>query len=363
MCGMNSEQKTEKPTSYRLKKNREIGNNIYFKELNTLVILLTIIAYFWIYKKKITSNLINVLQYSLKFDLSYFGEFFYFIFIHFLYIFCIIFLVNIFFPLLQGHKFVKFNKLIINFKNISLKQRLMNIFSFNKIYESLNCMMKILLMNLIYIIYCVILYEQLFILSVNNTFKNTISIYTYIVYVFYLLLLFSYLPIVIFDIISTKINYFNLLSMTKTEVKEEKKFLEGNDLNKKRIFKNMHELIENNNIKNFLHSDIFFIDTKKKKLISIRYNIEKNNLQLIFKISGLIIFKIKKLAKDNKIPIVRSSHLIKILYKNLHINQKVPDCHAGEIIKIINWIKIFNKWKKYGGLYPKKPSSFVFHVL
>ncbi|WP_343189599.1 EscU/YscU/HrcU family type III secretion system export apparatus switch protein [Buchnera aphidicola] len=357
---MNNENKTEKPTLYKLKQNFKYGNKIYFKELNTFLIFFMVIFYFFLNKNIILDDFLNLFKYSLKFGFFYFDNDFYFflnifkekILFHFIYLFLIITVVNLFFPFLFGNKLIQFNRININFKKINLINNFKNIISYKNLYDSFLSIIKLFLIILIYIFYIFIFYKSFFVLFSDDLNIFLIN-FIIIIYIFFFVLLISFIPIVLLDILNIKSNYYYNLFMTKKEIEDEKKFLEGGFLNKKIILKKMNLINENNNI---IYSDIILLNIKKKFLIALQY--KKKKIRLIVKNFCFSFSKIKKLGSNYNIPIISSFLLVEMIYKYVNVGSNIPKIFSKNIIEIFYWLNKLKNWEKYGGKYPIKPDFF-----
>ncbi len=132
-------------------------------------------------------------------------------------------------------------------------------------------------------------------------------------------------PLGVADFYFQKWRYIENLKMTKQEVKEELKSVEGNPEIKKRIRRKMIEIFNRRKmIKKVKEADVV-ITNPTHYAVALKYNPQKDIAPIVIakgteKLALLIIEE----AKKHYIPIVRNPILARTLYHSVDINQPIP---------------------------------------
>ncbi|MBF8246913.1 MAG: EscU/YscU/HrcU family type III secretion system export apparatus switch protein [Rickettsia sp.] len=348
------ESKTEEPTPKKIEKSLERGNSFVSKDLNSFFIIFffTIYSYFilrpklkeWIIELKLL--MINSYQHDLNKNLT----------VHFfatkkiiaqLIIFAILILIFIVlgFYIQRGHFIFSFEIIKPNFSKLSWIQGIKRIFSKKNLVDFIKNIFKILfLLSLILIL----IFSKIknFVSYQNSEIEITLNVIFQLI--FNLLILSSLFTLVIgiIDFVFQKKTYLENLKMTKQEIKEEFKESEGDPLIKQNLKMLRYNLVKNK-LKTKIKEASVVITNPTHYAILIKYDKRKLPVPLCLSKSKNLLAKfVKKLAIENKIPIVENPILAQKLYKDLKENHVIPEKYFKEIAKILVHIMYKDKKRK-----------------
>jgi len=363
----NHEEKTENPTSYRLKKAKKEGNNRFSRELNSLLILIISLMIFWFNKQDIVVLFEKIMRSGLVFNSSV---------IHNKNIFNVntIFSVNydiwnilkiIFFPMFltiflsivcSNYNFY-IKSLHFDFKKLNPLQGLKKIFSNQIFVEFFKTIFKIFLVSCISYFYMLQSFStSLKLIGSSISFvlkKNFFAIFSCV-----LTILITIIPIVLFDIFWERFNYYKKLRMTRKEVRDEFKTTEGDPNVKSRIRRTMREVMRRRMISNVSESDVIIVNPSHYA-VALQY--KENSMsapKILAKGSGKLALKIRKIGNEHSIPVLFSSSLARTLYLYTDIGQYVPSTLYAAVAEVLAWVWKIRIWKKEGGIFPEQPHNF-----
>ncbi|WP_343153090.1 EscU/YscU/HrcU family type III secretion system export apparatus switch protein [Buchnera aphidicola] len=364
---LDNNEKTENPTLHRIKKEKKYGNiKQCSKELNSLIILFSIFLMIWFFKLNIFFQFKNILINNLMFDQSIVHNFpkikkifissilnisiFFFLFM------AIVVLKIIFFSFLFGSIGFTTNFFKKNIQKINILNGIKQIFSFQSIAEFFKIIIKIFIISFFSECYIVYISNKLFILM-KYPFNQAFLFGINIIYECYLLLIIVFLPTVFFDIFSKNFHFYKSMKMSPQEIKQEIKEIEGNVVIKNKIRHEMKKMLGKKEIFDTKRADLIIVDNIFYSVVLHIDSISKKNPTLLAKGKDKISFLIIQLAKENNIPILYNSSLAIFFYKNASIGNEIPEKLYNLIYDAILWINKMKRWKRTGGVFPKKPKN------
>ncbi len=150
----------------------------------------------------------------------------------------------------------------------------------------------------------------------------------------------------IIDFVYQKYDFKKSLKMTKHEVKEEYKEVEGDPIIKSQRKQKQKQLAMNRMMNDVEKSDVVVVNPTHIS-VAIRYNEEEESApRILAKGADNIAFKIRTLAKENDIPIVENKPLARILYKKVKVGQEVPVEYYGALAEILAFVYKLEQKKK-----------------
>ncbi|WP_343128340.1 EscU/YscU/HrcU family type III secretion system export apparatus switch protein [Buchnera aphidicola (Takecallis taiwana)] len=224
------QEKTEKPTDYRIQQAKKNGLINYSREFSSFLIFISGMSISYVYGWNIVMLFIKLVIFHLSFSHSIIQNNFFFqpiitlniivhIIVYFFYIYFIALVITyiIFNGFVLKLKFIKLRIL-----NINIYRCINNIFSYDLYINFLTIFFKIVIICLIYFFYL-----KYFFLKIMNLiflpndlfFQMSLNI----ILSFILFVLIGFIPIVVFDILRNKFRYYNHLHMTYQEIKDEYK--------------------------------------------------------------------------------------------------------------------------------------------
>ncbi|MBU2430690.1 MAG: EscU/YscU/HrcU family type III secretion system export apparatus switch protein, partial [Proteobacteria bacterium] len=112
--------------------------------------------------------------------------------------------------------------------------------------------------------------------------------------------------------------------MTKKEVKDENKQTEGDPMVKSRIRQLQHEAARKRMMADVPHADVV-VTNPTRLAVALKYDKEKMDAPFVVaKGAGPVAKNIRRIARENDVPLVEDKDLARNLYSNVDIGQEVP---------------------------------------
>lgn len=328
-----SSEKTEKATPRKKEKAREEGQVAKSTEITTALILVVMFSLFKLIGPWMIGRIILIFKQSFQLigikslDLSVAGE----IYMNFMgeglllmapilgVTFMVAFLSN--FAQVGWHPTLK--PLKPKFNNLNPIQGFKRMFSFKTILELIKSILKILIIlvivfmtlrdyeELIYAFYDVGVFEAYsYIFEIISDVGVRIGMY--------------FIAIAAIDYAYQKYKLSKDLRMSKEEIKQEYKMVDGNPEIKSRIRQKMREAAMRRMMQELPTADVI-ITNPTHFAVAIRYNENESRApKVIAKGADLLAARIREKAKEYEIEIVENKPLARTLYYTVELNEDIP---------------------------------------
>ncbi len=340
-------EKTEQPTGRRLSKARNEGQVAKSQEMNFFAGLFAALLYFSLNGRAMVESLrtfvlhmfdsmlglslntVSVLTLSREIIMALFG-----ILMPFMLLLIFIGLLSNItqFGLLFTSKPLrpKFNK----FNPVSGLKRLV---SMSRLLELLKSVLKLVVIGVVP--YLIIRSELehlplLMDMGIRDSMSYTGSIILRIL--FYVGLVFLLIAIV--DLIYHRWKFKKDLMMTKEEVKDEFRQSEGDPLVKAKIRSKQLELLRKIMLDKVPRADVV-VTNPVHVAVALKYDRATMDApQVVAKGARLIAEKIKKLARENGVPIVENKPLAQSLYKTVEVGESIPETLYKAVAEVLAYV-------------------------
>ncbi|MBR5305256.1 MAG: flagellar biosynthesis protein FlhB [Candidatus Gastranaerophilales bacterium] len=132
--------------------------------------------------------------------------------------------------------------------------------------------------------------------------------------------------------------YNKSIKMTKQEVKDEWKNIEGDPKIKGKIRSFQMKIMQQKMMANVKEADVVVVNPTHFA-VALMYNPEKVPAPVVVaKGVDFIAFKIREIAKNNNIPIVENKPLARSLYKLVEVNQIIPQELYTAVAEILHYV-------------------------
>ncbi len=129
----------------------------------------------------------------------------------------------------------------------------------------------------------------------------------------------------VFDFVYSRWSYAENLKMTKDEVKDERKQMEGDPIIKSKQRQKMMQMMARRMMQDVPKADVV-ITNPTHIAIAIRYNaLEAPAPVVLAKGADRVAEKIKEIAREHKIPIRENKPLARALYKQVEVGDMIPE--------------------------------------
>lgn len=148
------------------------------------------------------------------------------------------------------------------------------------------------------------------------------------------------------DFAIKRYQYFKSLRMTKQEVKDEYKQMEGNPEIKRRIRQLMMQAAMKRMMQQLPTADVV-ITNPTHYAVALRYNTQKERApRVIAKGVDFMALRIKEIAREHEIQIVENKTLARELYKNTDVDKEIPETLFQAVAEVLAYVYKLNKKKK-----------------
>ena len=126
------------------------------------------------------------------------------------------------------------------------------------------------------------------------------------------------------------------LKMSKHEIKEEMKQLEGDPRIKDMLVRRMRELLNNKNIEKNVPLSNVVITNPTHYSVAIKYERYTMSVPIVYaKGEDRLALRIREIAKENNIPIMENKPLARALYSEVEVGQQIPEEYFELIIAVL----------------------------
>ncbi len=223
------------------------------------------------------------------------------------------------------------------FNRISPLQGFKRLFSLKSIVEALKGIIKIVI--LMVIIYISIkgmfpnLVKYLYVdldAATRDMYDETMSMIQSIIIAF--------VALAAFDFMYQWWDYERQLKMTKQEVKEEYKQIEGNPQIKSKIRELQRKMAQGRMMQQVPQSDVV-IRNPTHFAVALRYKPDRDSAPVVMALGqDEIAARIVQVAEENKIPTIENPPLARALYANTQLNQEIPPEFYADVAEVLVYI-------------------------
>ncbi len=212
-----------------------------------------------------------------------------------------------------------------------------NIFSFKKLIEALKLTLKLtIIMIVMFVIF--LLTNKQFLMMMSQETNATINTMLQLTIYFIFAILFILVIFAIIDFYFSKYYYMKSLRMSKQEIKDEFKNMEGDPQVKGRIRRIQMQMAQKRMMSNVPNADVV-ITNPTHYAIALKYDNKVNSAPVVVgKGIDFIALKIRDIAKENKIPIIENPALARSLYEQIEVDKEIPSSFYKAMAEIFSYI-------------------------
>ena len=160
-----------------------------------------------------------------------------------------------------------------------------------------------------------------------------------------LVMLFIIFVFAVIDIIIVRKQYFDGLKMSKQEIKDEMKNMEGDPLIKGKIRQIQMEASKKRMMADVPDADVV-ITNPTHYAVALKYDESKGDAPIVVaKGKDNIAQQIKKIARENSVQIVQNPPLARTLYAEVDIDKAIPDSLFKAVAEVLAYVYQTNKQK------------------
>jgi len=341
-------EKTEEPTSKKIEDSKAEGNVPKSAEVPGAAILFFSSIYLLFFAGSMFKDIEKLMLYIYSFigsELN--GHTFYEITISIITtmligmfpLFFLVLFLGVIFNLMQ-FGFI-FTPLQIKLDKINPISGFKNIFSAKKAIEALKLTAKLILIFIVMLIILAIVWDSILAMMNKDVRAALDSMITLTLY-FLLTILLIIIIFAIIDFFFTRHYYFKQLKMSKQEIKDEHKQMEGDPLVKGRIRQIQMKMSKQRMMADVPDADVV-ITNPTQYAVALKYDKDKSEAPIIIaKGINYLALKIKDIALESKIPIVEDPALARALYDQVEVEQEIPETFYKAIAEIFTFVYNLN---------------------
>ena len=170
----------------------------------------------------------------------------------------------------------------------------------------------------------------------------------------FLLIVLSMLIIVAADVPFQLWQFQEKLKMTKEEVRQEGKEMEGNPEVKGRIRQLQREAARRRMMGAVPTADVI-VTNPTHFAVALAYKSGMGAPKIVAKGVGEIAVKIRQIGTDAGVPMLEAPPLARSLYKHAELDQEVPVALYAAVAEVLAYVYQLSSWRKQGGQCPMPP--------
>ena len=338
------QEKTEEPTSKKIADAKKEGNVPKSAEVPGASILFFSSIYLLFFADNVYNEIKNMIYYIYSYigaDMD--GKVFYnitlTIAVQLLYALAPLFVLIIFLAVI-------FNLMQFGFVAAPIKLDLQkidpisgfkNVFSMKKAIEALKLTAKLIIIFIVMGIIMALVWDSILAMmdkELNASIEAMIELTMY----FLLTILLIIVIFAIIDFFFTRHYYFKQLKMSKQEIKDEHKQMEGDPQVKARIRSIQMKMSRQRMMSEVPNADVV-ITNPTHYSVALQYEEGKKNAPVVVaKGIDFIALKIRDIAKESKIPIIEDPALARAIYEQVEVEQEIPEVFYKAIAEIFTYV-------------------------
>jgi flagellar biosynthetic protein FlhB len=349
------EGRTEQPTEHKIRKAREEGRVAKSQDLNAAIIMLLCVIVLIIAAPYMIKQCVGLMKFLLtrctelevndgRVAKAFYSTYFKMI----VPVASVAVVAGIVANLIQNRGFIfstkpitpQFSKIVPNFANYFKK----TLFSFEGVFNVIKSIVKVVV--LFFIAYLIIKND------LNNLLKlQTVSIWAgfkHIAAMSAKILAFAavfFLVVAIPDYLVQRRQFIESLKMSKQEIKEEYKELEGDPQVKGRLMQRMRQMLQQNLPRAVAESDVI-VTNPTHYAVALKYDqATMSGPMVTAKGADNLAFRIKDLARENDVPIIENRPVARGLYTEAEIGAIIPEAYFRAMANIFAHVYELNKNK------------------
>ena len=364
MAEDSDEEKTESPTPHRLEKARKEGKIPRSRELTSLLMLVAGLAILWMGGEQMARQLAKMVASGFSFDhhlINDSGQ----IVRHIsrllkqaiwalLPLMAGLVLIAIAAPMLLGGIVLSGKSLAFKFDKLNPLSGLKRMISAQTWAELLKAVLKAALVGSVTGWYVWTRWPEMLRLITESPFEGVAHGMNMVAACCFLVVL-GLMPMVGFDVFWQLYSYFKQLRMTQQEIRDEHKEMEGDPHVKGRIRQAMRAAARRRMMADVPKADVI-VTNPTHYSVALQYDDKKMSApKVVAKGAGDVALRIRELGKEHRVPILEAPPLARALYRHSEIGQHIPGALYGAVAEVLAWVWQLRRWKREGGLIPKKP--------
>lgn len=180
----------------------------------------------------------------------------------------------------------------------------------------------------------------------------------YLINYSFLMIVIAMLLIVAIDVPFQLWQYHDKLKMSKQEVKQEGKEMEGNPEIKGRIRQLQREAARKRMMGAVPTADVI-VTNPTHFAVALAYKSGMGAPKVLAKGMGEIAMKIREIGAENGVPLLEAPPLARALYRHADLDQEIPTVLYAAVAEVLAYVYQLANWRQVGGNYPLPPHEIA----
>ena len=216
-----------------------------------------------------------------------------------------------------------------------------NLFSAKKVLEALKLTAKLILIFIVMTIVLGIVWDDV-LSMMDQGIQSSLAVMIQLTVYFLLTILLIIIIFAIIDFFFTRHFYFKQLKMSKQEIKDEYKQMEGDPQIKGRIRQIQMKMSRQRMMADVPEADVV-ITNPTHYSVALKYDDEASTAPVVVaKGIDFLALKIRDIARESKIPIVEDPILARAIYDNVEVEQEIPSEFYKAMAEILTYVYKLN---------------------
>lgn len=366
MAEDSGQEKTEEPTSKRLRDAKEKGDVARSKELTTTILLLSAAAAAMMFGGQVADKMAGMMKFNFSLDrqaimdpASMFAHLGFSLF-EALYaclgFFMVLLLAAIVGPIALGGWNVSIKAMAPKFSRIDPLAGIKRMFSLKALLELFKALAKFLVVGSLSFLVLMASKSALFSLGTQDIFP-AMSHATEIVVWAFLVMSSTMILISVIDVPFQIYDYTKKLKMTLQEVKDEMKNSEGKPEVKGRIRQLQREISQRKMMSAVPEADVV-ITNPTHYAVALKYDQGGGGAPfLVAKGGDFVALKIREIADKHDVPVLSAPPLARAIYHSTEIDEEIPAGLFKAVAEVLAYVFQLQRHKRQQGVAPKAVSQ------
>lgn len=356
-------ERTEEPTGRRIDQAREQGQIPHSRELSTFLVLIVGAAALWVMGGWLVQRSTGIARKALIIDtqaaheptqmLVRFSDAFGDALLVFAPIFGVLVVAALVSPLFLNAWVFAPKSFMPDFGRIDPVAGFGRLFSWNSIVELVKAMLKASVIGGLaaYLIWSE--RDDIFGLLAQPLEQGMVNAGHLVLYSF-LVLVAALAIIVAIDVPFQIWQYFDKLKMSKEEVRQEMKEMQGDPQVKGRIRSLQMQAARRRMMSAVPQADII-VTNPTHFSVALSYKTGMGAPKVVAKGMGELALKIREIAAEHAVPLMEAPPLARALYRHAELDRDIPVALYTAVAEVLAYVYQLAQWRQVGGHYPVPP--------
>ncbi|MDR2364539.1 MAG: flagellar type III secretion system protein FlhB [Zoogloeaceae bacterium] len=358
-------EKTEQPTGRRIEQAREKGQVPHSRELSSFLTLIVAASAFWLLGGWFAERSMNLMRKGLSFDpvfarepqlaMSRLGDLGFDALISFSPLVLALIVAALIPPFVLNAWVFSTKALTPSLSRMNPIAGIGRMFSWNSLMELAKAVLKAGLIGGVAVLLIWREWQDIFGLLAQPLESGLATTGRLLTFTF-LILVATMSIIVAADVPFQIWQYYDRLKMTKDEVKQEMKEMDGDPMVKGRIRSLQRQAARRRMMAAVPEADVI-VTNPTHYAVALSYKAGMSAPKVLAKGMGVLAQKIRELGEEHGVPLLEAPPLARALYRHTEVDDLIPGALYAAVAEVLAYVYQLNQWKETGGNLPAPPRN------